>query len=243
MSRYIALCALLVACGGGDHDTDVVVDGGNVTNGNVTSGNVTSGGSNTNVSFGNGTSGETRISVCSGACSGSIEGDGKLVNDPRDVRGFDAITNELPLSVVVTQGDFKVEVSWDGNLVGKILTVIEDGTLYLRVAPGSSISSRQRGSIAIALPTLRALRNEGSGDVTVSGSAENVELSNDGSGDLDARNFTAARGTLENDGSGDVIATFTADVRISASGSGNVDLYGGATVSEDDTGSGAIKVH
>jgi hypothetical protein len=65
-----------------------------------------------------------------------------------------------------------------------------------------------------------------------------------GSGSLRGQHLEAESGAIELSGSGDVSATVRDSVRVSLSGSGQIDLYGGAAVDHYlNTGSGDIVQH
>lgn len=84
----------------------------------------------------------------------------------------------------------------------------------------------------------------GSGDMLLQGETSDVELALIGSGDIGARELSAESGSLELRGSGDISASISQAASISLSGSGDIDLYGGADVAVDDrSGSGDIDVH
>jgi hypothetical protein len=82
-------------------------------------------------------------------------------------------------------------------------------------------------------------RLSGSGEMRLAGETSDVELVVSGSGELSSRNLTAESGKLQLSGSGEISATVTESVWVSLSGSGDIDLYGGARVEElRRTGSG-----
>ena len=84
----------------------------------------------------------------------------------------------------------------------------------------------------------------GSGDIRLSGTTGDALLTLSGSGAVRGRDLTASSAAIELSGSGDVSATVQDSVRVSLSGSGQIDLYGGASVDESrNTGSGDVVVH
>jgi len=87
-------------------------------------------------------------------------------------------------------------------------------------------------------------RLAGSGDMRLRGTTETVDLGLDGSGNLRADDLVATAGDISLDGSGNVAATVTGSARLALSGSGDIDLYGGATIERSSvSGSGAVHVH
>jgi hypothetical protein len=84
----------------------------------------------------------------------------------------------------------------------------------------------------------------GSGDLRLRGETSDVELSVRGSGSIFARDLPAESGSLELSGSGDITAAVTDSVAVRLSGSGQIDLYGDASIDHYDiTGSGDLVQH
>jgi len=93
------------------------------------------------------------------------------------------------------------------------------------------------------VPTL-AGRLTGSGDMWLHGSAGAADLTLEGSGNLNARDMSATTGDISLEGSGDLAATVTGSMRIALSGSGDIDLFGGASLEGFAIdGSGNLRVH
>lgn len=85
---------------------------------------------------------------------------------------------------------------------------------------------------------------DGSGEMRLAGETQDVELSLSGSGAIAGRNLRAQSGDLDLSGSGTVSANVTDSVRVSLSGSGRIDVFGGAAVTgSEHTGSGDIDYH
>jgi hypothetical protein len=80
-----------------------------------------------------------------------------------------------------------------------------------------------------SVPMLGASLN-GSGKMELTGDAEDVAFTLNGSGALDAQAFTASTGGLALNGSGRLVATITERASASLTGSGVIELHGGATV-------------
>ena len=85
----------------------------------------------------------------------------------------------------------------------------------------------------------------GSGAVTLTGSANGLDASVSGSGNLNARDFAVTGAAkLSNSGSGNLTATINGDVSFELSGSGGIDWYGTANISGSTvTGSGKVTHH
>jgi hypothetical protein len=84
----------------------------------------------------------------------------------------------------------------------------------------------------------------GSGDIRLAGEASDAQLGLSGSGSIDGRHLMTESADIDLSGSGDVSAHAQSSVRVALTGSGNIDVYGGAVVERYDTsGSGEIDVH
>jgi len=81
----------------------------------------------------------------------------------------------------------------------------------------------------------------GSGSITVSGTTRALEADTTGSGRLDAEHLRASDVTLSQTGSGDSAVQARDNIRITLSGSGDVEVYGNpAERSTSRTGSGSV---
>lgn len=81
----------------------------------------------------------------------------------------------------------------------------------------------------------------GSGDIYVEGETGDVDLALTGSGSLSARRLSALSADIFSSGSGDISATVRDEAKIALSGSGDIDIYGGAALDiVDDSGSGDV---
>lgn len=85
---------------------------------------------------------------------------------------------------------------------------------------------------------------DGSGDLRLDGQTSDVDMKLDGSGDIRGARLEAQSGNLQLDGSGDMTSTITDSAQISLSGSGDIDLYGGANIAQyHHDGSGDLNTH
>jgi hypothetical protein len=88
------------------------------------------------------------------------------------------------------------------------------------------------------------LRISGSGNARLHGSAAELGVAVEGSGAVDARHLDATTADLSVSGSGDLAAAVSGAVRVTITGSGSVDLYGGAVLERVSvSGSGSITRH
>jgi hypothetical protein len=113
----------------------------------------------------------------------------------------------------------------------------QDSPLALSVSGSGDM--QWQGSV----PEIHADQNA-SGDLRLAGSSDRLAVAVRGSGDLAAASLEAASGTIELDGSGDASVTIRQSAEVSLRGSGDLDLFGGATLSRViRTGSGDLRLH
>jgi hypothetical protein len=122
---------------------------------------------------------------------------------------------------------------------GSMTLELDEPTLPLDLFLSGSGSMRFDGKAAAVGAYL-----SGSGDLRVAGATSEVEMVLSGSGSIRGQHLDAESAAIELSGSGDVSATVRDSVSVSLSGSGQINLYGGATVDHYlDTGSGDIVQH
>lgn len=104
------------------------------------------------------------IAVLASSCNGkfdlgnnSITGSGKVITEVREVASFDKVSVCCGLECVIEQGDsFKVTVEADDNLIKKISTKVENGTLIISSDYNNffNVSSRK---ITVRMPNVKSL--------------------------------------------------------------------------------------
>jgi hypothetical protein len=201
------------------------------------------------------------------ACVETYDGNGTRAQETRALTGFDRVLSRGVLDVAVTQADvFGLTVSIDSNLLERVVTSVSARTLVVEIDGGNLGGHLPGPHVTVSLPTLSDAEligsgqlsaegfNEdepvsvelvGSGDLTWSGEASDVEallrgsgtlvltgatssadLQVGGSGVLDARALTARSASIELDGPGIISATVDGRVDARAAGGGSVELYG-----------------
>jgi hypothetical protein len=122
----------------------------------------------------------------------------------------------------------------DGS--GSMTLAFDDPELPLDLYLSGSGDLRFNGTTAAVGAYL-----SGSGDLRLEGETSDVEMKLSGSGSIRGRELVASSAAIVLSGSGDVSANVQDSVTVSLSGSGRVELFGGATLdSYHDTGSGEI---
>ncbi|MFN8360620.1 MAG: head GIN domain-containing protein [Candidatus Kapaibacterium sp.] len=100
-------------------------------------------------------------------------------------------------------------------------------------------SGNIRGIGAAVMNTIHATV-EGSGDISMTGTATVLDLSIEGSGDIDFANVKAQAATCTIDGSGDITVNAANSLSATINGSGDILYYGNPTVSQKINGSGRV---
>jgi hypothetical protein len=190
----------------------------------------------------------------------TIMGSGHFVTENRTVPPFTAIRAVTAFDVVIDRaGTQSVSVTADDNLVSFLTTEVRDGTLYLAAAQGKSFQTK-KAAYHVTVTDLRAIESRGSGDieaqhldspslsVTIAGSgdvkltgrADDFTLTVRGSGDVDAAGLVVKRAKIVMSGSGDVKVNAADTLDIQMSGSGDLEYRGSAKVTKQSRGSGSV---
>ncbi len=184
----------------------------------------------------------------------------ETTTETRTVDAFDAIELSGSVDVDAKIGpDVSVEVEASPEIIGDIETVVEGGTLQVRLKRGLRVNTG-RMIVRITAPSLEgitvlgsgdaqiegldeetfSISVSGSGDVEAAGKAESVALSISGSGDIGARALASEVATVKLRGSGDISLTATDSATGSIAGSGDISVHGGATCTIAVSGSGDV---
>lgn len=187
------------------------------------------------------------------------------IKEERDLSGFSNIALNGSMDMEIEIGpEFKVIVNADDRIIERIETEIRGSTLYVGRERGSRRGFRNaRILVTVTLPSLEGFSTNGSGDAwiegvngvnfifdqngsgdtEISGSCQAGEFEMNGSGDLDARDFSCEAAEIDTNGSGDIILNVTGEVSIDSRGSGDVTLYGEPSIKKLSTrGSGDLDI-
>lgn len=138
-----------------------------------------------------------------------IKGNGKVQTEERRIGQFDRLIVKGSMDVNIQQSTSgqALTIEAESNILPLVETVVEGGTLVIKMKPSLSISINKGVRIRITTPQLSEAELHGSGDITFAGKFRlrslRIELS--GSGDI-----TFANATIANDlnvslrGSGDI---------------------------------------
>jgi hypothetical protein len=187
-------------------------------------------------------------------------GSGNRVRQIRPAGDFTRVIADDALDVEIRIGpSASIELEGDDNLIDRIRTEAENGTLHLRVRGGYRV--RRPMLARITMPRLErvdleasgdarieglsggrlALAGRGSGSFDVSGELDQVEVRIQGSGDADLDDLRAREAHILINGSGDASAHVTETIVATVNGTGEI-IYRGdpRNVSEDVNGTGRI---
>ena len=197
------------------------------------------------------------------ASSGSHElrGSGVAATQARAVPAFQRVELRGSNNVVVRVGRKRaVVVHADDNLLDRVTTKVERGTLVVGNRPGS-FDGKSPMTVDVTTPSLRGLTLSGSGAVSVtgidsprlsvalpgsgvirtSGAVRRLVVALGGSGDVQLAQLVAEHASVIVGGSGRADVTATKSLDAAVTGTGAI-IYGGnpARLSKDVSGTGAI---
>lgn len=191
--------------------------------------------------------------------SQSVRGSGNVVSETRAVSGFSAISLQGSGDVDVVFGDSEsAVVEADDNIVPLIETRVQNGRLVISTRNNTNYRTNKPVRIHVTIKTLDEIRLSGSGNInvpdlngdslqislpgsgniTVVGAANNVDVSVSGSGNVICSSLKAKSATAKISGSGNIQVYASSSLDASISGSGTI-MYSGSPVSVTKTVSGS----
>lgn len=191
----------------------------------------------------------------------TINGSGNLITESRDLDPFTKISSEGIFEVKVNQGQVQsVEIRADDNVMDQVRTRVVNNELQLYLEEGFSYNGITLEA-TITATSLDGLFNSGAGNMTISdideegtfnignfgsgnisieGSATDLNIRNEGSGDILAFDFIVENCSLNLEGSGSAEVNCTESLDVTIEGSGNVYYKGNPTVNTQISGSGRV---
>jgi hypothetical protein len=183
-----------------------------------------------------------QFDVFGGSSSPSVEGSGVAATQARDVAPFSSVDLARSNNVVLRVGGKQsVVVRGDDNLLDRVTTDVQKGTLVIGNTPGD-LTTNSPMSVMVSVPSLTALSLSGSGNIAVSGiKTETLTVSLRGSGNLTGRG-TASRLDVTVGGSGNAFfeRLVANDVKAMVSGSGTIFVTATRSLDGSVPGSGVI---
>lgn len=172
-----------------------------------------------------------------------FRGSGVIITETRTLANFNAISSSPAIELIVSQGVTQsVEVSSDDNLIDRVVTrVSNDGLLTIELEEGNYENLTLR--VNIVIPELISVENLGAGSISIDGFTDHESLTLRNTG---AASFVVAGSgdelIIELLGAGNIAAFgFEANtVRVTLTGSGNIEVSASDRISGNITGAGNI---
>ena len=176
-----------------------------------------------------------------------ISGNGKVVEEIRDLDGFTGVKVSSGIDVYLSQGSsFEVKVEADENLHEVILTEVEGNMLVVKTER-VNIRNAKSKKVHVTLPELTALKISSAGDLVgqTQFSCEDLQISVSSAGDLSIE-VEARQIDLDISSSGDANISGSVDefnVNLSSAGDLNAFDLIAANVDVDVSSAGNASVH
>lgn len=154
-----------------------------------------------------------------------ITGSGQSRTEERPVTGFTGISVAIPGKVELVQGSREsLSITADDNILPVIQTVVENGTLKIRLPRNTNLTTVTPLRIQVGARSVESISIYGTGDVNATTlQAKALAVGIYGAGDVTVGKLAAEHFQVKIRGSGDVQAGGRSDrVEISIAGSGDV---------------------
>lgn len=201
------------------------------------------------------------IAITLASCSkDDYTGSGNTISEFREVNSFTKISSEGTFVVNITQGPTQsLEIIADDNIINRVKTIVSNDQLKIYLEDGNYKNTYLEANIT--LPNLKNIKNEGTGDITVfdfqsegtmeienigsgnitiAGYTDNLNIKNEGSGTINGAELMAANVEVHIEGSGDCEVYCTENLNVNIEGSGNLYYKGSPTIIMDISGSGQV---
>ena len=157
-----------------------------------------------------------------------VKGNGKTINETRNVGSFDAVGVAGSFDVFLVAGDEgKLDITVEENLAPYLITEVKNGDLKIKWKNGVNIRTTSNTTITVHFKSINSLAMAGSGDIVgkdkIKGNSLDVAVA--GSGDIEV-DIDVEQLETAISGSGDIELSGTAtEFEAAVSGSGDVDAY------------------
>ncbi len=201
--------------------------------------------------------------LISAACNPfDLAGSGTAKTETREVIGFTAISFSGVGQVIVEQtGKESLSITADDNILPLLESKVTDGTLHLGVKSGSSFSPKTpivfkvgvkdlpkfsvSGAGSADIKQLKTDKLEvtisGVGNVTLSGSADELKAELSGTGSFDGEKFKVKQATVTCSGVGSAVINAADSLDAKVSGVGSIEYLGSPNVKQSVSGVGSVK--
>ncbi len=152
-----------------------------------------------------------------------VQGSGNVKIESREVQGFDRVEVSGVGSLTITQGATEaLTIQAEDNLLPRLRSTVENGTLQLAPTPGTEISPTKPIRYDLKVKQLRAIGLSGVPDVTAASlNADQLDLSVSGAGRMNLAHVAANTLAVHITGAGAVTVSGQApQQKVSISGAG-----------------------
>ena len=194
----------------------------------------------------------------------TITGSGNPATETRSVGGVHSVSMSVPGKLEIVAGDAeKLTITGDDNVLPLVETTVERGELRIRFRERGSLNMRLKAPLRMTLAAKSiegisvagsgdvvanamdarklALSIAGSGNITLGGKAQALDVQISGSGDVKAGKLEARSASVSIAGSGDATLWARESLSASIAGSGDVRYYGDPSVQRSVMGSGSVR--
>ena len=190
-----------------------------------------------------------------------VSGSGNLITETRTVSVFNKVSSIGVFDINITQGNFQsVEIIADDNIIDYVTTKVVNNELLLYLDDSHNYSYLNLKA-NIVVEHLNAIKNEGigkiniinvnesgsfsvynsgTGDITMSGTADNLILENEGTGIFKGFQFMVINCNVDIIGSGDCEINALNSLDVVIEGSGDVYYKGTPSIQSNISGSGMV---
>jgi hypothetical protein len=196
------------------------------------------------------------------ACTGVI-GDGKAVQEPRQLTGFTRVSTSGGIAVDVTAGaDFRVVVDCECNILPYLKTEVVGDELRIGTADKTTLWPTRPMRVIVSLPTLAGLTTSGGakaqakgidspaltlvasggGEMTLAGKTASLDADASGGAHLFLKDLASESAHLVVSGGAQIDAEVTVSAEVEASGGAKVTVAGGGAVQQSVSGGASVTV-
>lgn len=190
-----------------------------------------------------------------------ISGSGNVVNETRNVSGFDGVVVNGVGNIQIDQtGNESLTISADDNLLPYITTEARGGKLYIDFKPvlfdkfkdltfkitAKNFNSLDlNGAASVEGKNLAgerlAVKLSGAGSINLSGKVTEQQVTLDGLGSYNSKNLESQRATVTQNGTGSAVVNVSDKLDAKINGLGSIEYIGNPQVTKSVNGMGAVR--
>lgn len=190
----------------------------------------------------------------------TLYGSGYTTSEFRTVNDFNKVSSEGTFVVSITKGtEQSVEIIADDNLMHRVKTKVQNGKLKIYLENGNYSNTHLEANITVAdlsevenngvghmyvfnatgVSSFKAT-NTGTANIYIEGSCNDLNIFNEGSGNILAFEMPSDYCKVYNRGSGEIEVNCTSNLDVTIVGSGNIHYVGNPQITAEIEGSGEI---